>query len=311
VETAWNRLDSITAVAHEPDPIVCRGLTRHYGSTIGIDDLDLVVRRGTVTGFLGPNGAGKTTVLRLLVGLLRPTRGEAWISGIPVADPEARRRIGFMPADPAFVGELTGAANLDLLADLSGAEPAERSWAIELLDFDPRDLGRPVKEYSSGMVQKLALIQAVQHRPDVVLLDEPANRLDPLAHHGFENLVRSIAADGRTVLLSSHVLSEVESTCDEVAMVRSGRLLMVSSVRELSAAALRRVTIVYRDRPAELPGGLRDPSVDGLVVTGRVEAHQTAVLREILRDPAVDDLLVEAAPLEETFVHLYREERGA
>lgn len=311
MKAGWRPSDSIAPVADEPAPIVCRALTRYYGSTVGIEDLDLVVRRGMITGFLGPNGAGKTTVLRLLVGLLRPTRGEAWIDGVPVGDPEARRRIGFMPAGPAFVGELTGAANLDLLADLSGAEPTDRSWAIQLLDFDSRDLDRPVKEYSSGMVQKLALIQAVQHRPDLVLLDEPANRLDPLAHHGFENLVRSIAAGGRTVLLSSHVLSEVESTCDEVAMVRGGRLLMVSSVSELSAAALRRVTIVYRDRPAGPPDGLHGASIDGLVVTGRVEAHRPAVLREILRDPAVDDLLVEAAPLEETFMHLYREEPGS
>jgi ABC-2 type transport system ATP-binding protein len=214
-----------------------------------------------------------------------------------------------MPDDPAFVGELSGSANLDLLSDLSGAEPADRGWAVELLDFETRDLYRPVKEYSSGMVQKLALIQAVQHHPDVVLLDEPANRLDPLAHHGFEQLVRSIAAEGRTVFLSSHVLSEVEATCDEVAMVRGGRLLMVSSMHELSVAALRRITIVYRDQPAAVPEGLHDTSVDGLVVTGRVEAHRPEVLRKILRDPAVDDLLVEPAPLEETFVHLYREER--
>ncbi len=172
MKAGWRPSDSIAPVADEPAPIVCRALTRYYGSTVGIEDLDLVVRRGMITGFLGPNGAGKTTVLRLLVGLLRPTRGEAWIDGVPVGDPEARRRIGFMPAGPAFVGELTGAANLDLLADLSGAEPTDRSWAIQLLDFDSRDLDRPVKEYSSGMVQKLALIQAVQHRPDLVLLDE-------------------------------------------------------------------------------------------------------------------------------------------
>jgi ABC-2 type transport system ATP-binding protein len=286
-------------------------LTRHYGSTIGIEDLDLEVPAGQVTGFLGPNGAGKTTVLRLLVGLLRPTLGEAWLHGVPVADPEARRRVGFMPADPAFVPELSGRANLDLLAELSGVEPADRDWALELLDLAAADLTRPVKEYSSGMVQKLALVQAVQHHPDIVLLDEPANRLDPLAHHGFERLVHSIAADGRTVFLSSHVLSEVEATCDEVAMVRSGRLLMVSSVRELSGAALRRVTVVYRGRPSALPSGLSESSVDGSVVTGRVEARRIDILREILRDPAVDDLLVEAAPLEETFLHLYRGEADA
>ena len=297
-------------MADEPTPIVCRALTRYYGSTVGIENLDLVVRNGMVTGFLGPNGAGKTTVLRLLVGLLRPTRGEARILGVPVASPESRRAVGFMPADPAFVGELSGTANLDLLSELSGAAPVDRTWALDLLEFDPADLDRPVKEYSSGMVQKLALIQAVQHHPDVVLLDEPANRLDPLAHHGFEQLVRSIAADGRAVFLSSHVLSEVEATCDEVAMVRRGTLLMVSSVSALSAAALRRVTIVYRDQPRALPEALRDASVDGPIVTGRIAAHRADTLREILRDPAVDDLLVEPAPLEETFVHLYREEGG-
>ncbi|HEX6197083.1 MAG TPA: ABC transporter ATP-binding protein [Jiangellaceae bacterium] len=297
-------------MADQTLPIECRGLTRYYGPTVGIEELDLAVRPGSVTGFLGPNGAGKTTVLRLLVGLLRPTRGAAAILGVPVADPAARRAVGFMPADPTFVVELSGRANLDLLADLHATEPVDRDWALELLDLGPDALDRPVRTYSSGMIQKLALVQAVQHRPQVVLLDEPANRLDPLAHHGFERLVRSIAAAGRTVFLSSHVLSEVEATCDEVAMVRGGRLLMVSSIGELSAGALRRVTVVYRDGvPTSVPDGLLDPTVDGAVVTGRVEAHRPGVLRAILQDPAVDDLLVEPAPLEETFLHLY--EAGA
>jgi ABC-2 type transport system ATP-binding protein len=286
-------------------------LTRHYGATVGIEDLDLAVGRGTVTGFLGPNGAGKTTVLRLLVGLLRPTRGEARIFGVPSWNPVARRPVGFMPADPVFVGELDGGANLDLLADLQRAEPVDRDWALRLLDFDPADLGRPVRAYSSGMVQKLALVQAVQHRPDIVLLDEPANRLDPFAHHGFERLVRSIAAGGRTVFLSSHVLSEVEATCDEVAMVRHGRLLTVSSVRELSAGALRRVTVVYGQPPTGMPEGLLDAEVDGSVVTGRVAGRRPDVLRRLLADPAVADLLVEPAPLEETFLHLYTGEGGS
>lgn len=289
-------------------PIECRGLTRFYGRTVGIEDLDLCVAPGAVTGFLGPNGAGKTTVLRLLAGLLHPTRGEAWINGVPISHPEARRRLGFMPADPAFMDELTGRANLDLLAELQEAAPVDRDHAVVLLDFDPADLDRPVRGYSSGMLQKLALIQAVQHHPEVVLLDEPANRLDPFAHHGFEQLVRSIAADGRTVFLSSHVLSEVEATCDEVAMVRAGRLLMVTTVRELAAGALRSVTVTYREPPVSPPGGILETTVDGRVVTGRIEAHRPDVLRDLLADPAVDDLLVEPAPLEETFLHLYEGE---
>jgi ABC-2 type transport system ATP-binding protein len=295
-------------VTGESAPIACRGLTRLYGNAVGIEDLDLDVESGAVTGFLGPNGAGKTTVLRLLVGLLHPTRGEARILGVPCSDPLARRPVGFMPADPAFVGELSGRANLDLLAALHGAEPVDREWALDLLDFDPGDLNRPVRTYSSGMVQKLALIQAVQHRPEVVLLDEPANRLDPLAHHGFEQLVRSIAGSGRTVFLSSHVLSEVEATCDKVAMVRRGRLLMESSVRQLSAGALRRVTVVYGGSVPAVPEGLLGATVDGSVVTGRVEGHRPDVLRQILEDRAVEDLLVEPAPLEETFLHLYQGE---
>jgi ABC-2 type transport system ATP-binding protein len=289
-------------------PIRCRGLTRYYGRTVGIEDLDLDVAAGAVTGFLGPNGAGKTTVIRLLVGLLSPTRGRTELFGLPAGEPRARKSIGFMPADPAFYRHLTGAENLDLLAELGGWECPDRDWAAGLLDLDGADLRRPVHGYSSGMVQKLGLVQAVQHRPALVVLDEPANRLDPIAHRRFEEMVQSIARDGRTVFLSSHTLSEVEAVCDHVAMVRAGSLLTTGSVAELTNAALREVTIRYR-RPHAAPEGLLDAVVDGTTVRGKVTGASVDVLRALLADADVDDLLVEPASLEDTFLHLYEAER--
>ena len=289
-------------------PIECRSLTRYYGQTRGIENLDLQVTAGSVTGFLGPNGAGKTTVIRVLTGLLRPSSGDALLFGAPSGNPEARRRVGFLPADPAFYPNLTGTENLDLLAELGGWECPDRDWASSELDLTATDLRRPVGGWSSGMIQKLGLVQAVQHRPDLVILDEPANRLDPIAHHRFEGIVRSIATDGRTVFLSSHTLSEVEDVCDSVAMVREGRLLMTADVAELAAAALRDVTVRYAAPPGPLPDGLLDVRRDGLVVRARVGAGRPDVLRAVLASPDVVDVLVEPASLEETFLHLYEGE---
>jgi len=293
-------------------PIECRGLTRFYGRTRGIEGLDLVVEAGSITGFLGPNGAGKTTVIRLLVGLLHATGGGARLFGGKPHDPDTRARLGYMPADPEFYGDLTGTENLDLLARLGGWGSPHRGWACELLDLDEAALARPVRGYSSGMVQKLGLVQAVQHAPDLVILDEPANRLDPIAHHRFADLVRRIASEGRTVFLSSHTLSEVEEVCQRVAMVRDGRLLLTASVSELTAGARRTVTVRYRKRVtrAMLPPELEDPLIDGRVVHARLAPKKTKVLRALLAEPAVEDLLVEPASLEDAFLHLYERQAG-
>ena len=288
-----------------PAPVECVELTHYYGDIRGIDGLDLVVQRGTIVGFLGPNGAGKTTVIRILIGLLRPTGGEARLFGVPVSDPRARRSVGFMPADPVFQPDLSGTDNLDLLCELGGWDCCDRGWASALLELSDAHLARPVRGYSSGMIQKLGLVQAVQHRPDLVILDEPANRLDPIAHRRFEQLVTAIAAAGRTVFLSSHTLSEVEQVCHEVAMVRDGRLLLTTSVAELTAAALRNVVIHYRDRPGPLPDGLTVVSVDGFTVRAQMPGHRPDVLRALLDDGGIDDVLVEPASLEDVFLHLY------
>jgi ABC-2 type transport system ATP-binding protein len=292
-------------VVDDASPVQCRALTKRYGAVVAVSELDLEVQRGAVTGFLGPNASGKTTTLRLLAGLTRPTSGSATRFGEPAGSVAARRHLGYMPADPAFLPALSGEENLDLLSDLQGAPPVDRDWAADLLGLDRAALRRRVGGWSSGMTQKLGLVQAVQHRPDLVVLDEPANRLDPLAHRRFEQLVREIADAGRTVFLSSHSLSEVQAVCDRVAMIRAGRLLAAGPIEQLAAAELRRVRARLRRPVAAIPPGLVDVSVTDGELVGRLPAGRTDVLRALLADEAVEDLLVEPAGLEETFVHLY------
>lgn len=286
-------------------PIECRGLTKFYGTHVGAQDVDLVVPERSITGFLGPNGAGKSTVLRMLVGLLVPTSGEALLWGRPALAPESRAAVGYMPADPAFYGALSGEQNLELFADLHGRGAPDRAWALETLELPASAARRPVGEYSSGMAQKLALVQAVQHRPDLVILDEPANRLDPLAHRRFEEMLKAIAARGGTVLLSSHTLSEVEAVCDRVAMLRSGRLLEVRAVDELAAVALRRVRATFDGPPPSPPEGLTDVQVAHGELSGRMPRGRLDVLHALLAAPGLTDITVEPGSLEEAFVELY------
>ena len=289
------------------EPITCRDLTKHYGHVLGVEAIDLVVESGTLTGLLGPNGAGKTTLLRLLVGLLRPTRGDARFFGLPATEPQARRNVGYMPADPSFYLALSGRENLDLLAVLHARGAPDRGWALEQLGFPDGDLARPVRAYSSGMRQKLAIVQAVQHHPDVVILDEPANRLDPLAHHHFEELIRALSDRGCAVLLSSHALAEVEAVCERLAMIQAGRMFVHAPTRELLAHAPRRLSVRYRRPPSTMPDGLTDVHIDGNHLDALLPAGRPELLRGVLADPEVDDLLVQPATLEDVFLDLYRD----
>ncbi len=287
-------------------PLECRGVVKHFGPVVALDGVDLTMRAGSVTGFLGPNGAGKTTLLRIAAGLLHATRGDVLVFGTPSDRPEARLGVGYLPADPVFYPSLTGRENLDLLARLQGEGSPDRAEACERLELADDVLDRPAGTYSSGMRQKLGIVQAVQHRPRLVILDEPANRLDPMSHRAFESLVHDVVATGSSVLLSSHTLSEVEEVCDTVTMIDTGRILLDAAARELTAHALRQVTVRYRTTPPPPPDGL----VDAHVVANRIEARLASgrpdVLRALLADPDVDDLTVEPASLEDVFFDLYR-----
>ena len=226
----WAR--SPVEVAMSSAAIRAEGLTKHFGSVVALDRLDLVVGPGEVFGYLGPNGAGKSTTIRLFLGLLRPTAGQAWLGGVPVGDVEhAHRGVSYVPGDVSLWPQLTGSESLHLLGQLSGGvDLAYRDEHLERLDVDP---SRRVRSYSKGNRQKIALVAAFMTRPDILLLDEPTVGLDPLMQAEFQALVREAAGRGQTVFLSSHLLDEVEDLCERVAILRSGVLVEVATLQEL------------------------------------------------------------------------------
>ena len=203
------------------------GLTKHYaagGRTIrALEDLTIEVREGEIFGFLGPNGAGKSTTIRLLLGFLHPTAGRATVLGLDIVRDSVaiRGRTGYLPGGIALYDGLTGERQLDYLGELSGRPSVRRAELCDRLELSPRTLARPIRDYSRGMRQKIGIVQALQHDPELAILDEPSEGLDPLMQRAFYDILDGLRADGRTIFFSSHVLSEVERVCDRVAS--SGR----------------------------------------------------------------------------------------
>jgi len=216
--------------------IEIRHLHKAYGRKVALHDLDLTVQPGEVFGFLGPNGAGKTTTVKILIGLVRPTRGEARIFGQPAGHPEARRRIGYLPENFRFHDWLTGSALLDFHGRLARLSPEARRERIprvlETVGLAGRGQDR-IRAYSKGMTQRIGLAQALIHSPDLVLLDEPTSALDPVGRREVRDLIRSLAERGITVFLNSHLLSEVEMVCDRIAIVDKGRVVRSGRLADL------------------------------------------------------------------------------
>ena len=295
--------------------IETRGLSKTYPNGVrALVDLDLRVERGEIFGYLGPNGAGKSTTIRLLLDLIRPTAGQAAIAGLDTRarDVEARRRVGYLPGDLRLSDRLSGREQLDSLGRLrGGVDHATRDALVERFDCV---LDRPIRELSKGNRQKLGVVQAFMHRPEVLILDEPTGGLDPLNQGEFRSLARETAADGRTVFLSSHSLDEVQHIAHRVGIIRSGRLIDVDSVDSLRERSLRRITI--RFARAVDPGPFA--ALEGV----RIESAEGAVIRLSAPEPAIDgivkaaaqhpvvDLVSEPADLEEIFLELYREDDG-
>ncbi|GAB4482157.1 MAG: ABC transporter ATP-binding protein [Anaerolineae bacterium] len=285
-------------------------LTKYYGKSRGVLDLSLSVEPGEVFGFLGPNGAGKTTTIRILLGLIRATRGSATVLGMdPFREAVAlHRRVGYVSGELALYPRLTGEQTLRYFAGLRGG--VDWDFVRDLarrLDFD---LSRVVGTYSRGNKQKLGLIQALMNRPELLILDEPTAGLDPLMQQVFYDLVREGRAAGQTFFLSSHILPEVERICDRVGIIRQGRLVEVQTVAVLKQRALRRVTVEFDGPvPAEAFKGL--PGVQDLrLENGRL--HCTVIgspdaLIKALAAFTVRDLRSEQPGLEEVFLTFYGE----
>jgi ABC-2 type transport system ATP-binding protein len=266
-----------------PPVIVTRGLSKDYGSGRGLFGLDLEIRQGEVFGFLGPNGAGKSTTLRLLLDLIRPTSGTAQLLGLDSRRDSLaiRRRVGFLPGDLALYPKLTGRAVLDYLAQVRGG--VDRRVRESLAERFDADLSRPVHELSTGNRQKLGLIQAFMHEPELLILDEPISGLDPLVQRSFHALLAEVSAEGRTVFLSSHTLSEVERVTHRLAILRQGRLVVVDSLENLRKVALQRLEIEFAapvdaDEFRALPG-VSVVEADGATLTVGFEGSADAVVK--------------------------------
>jgi ABC-2 type transport system ATP-binding protein len=291
-----------------PAVIRTERLTKSYGGHRGIVDVDLEVQAGEVFGFLGPNGAGKTTTIRTLLDLIRPTSGRAFVFAIETTvDPVAiHRRIGYIPGEFALYDRLTGGQTIQYFANLrGGVDPAYQASLVERFDLDPR---RKFKEYSKGNKQKVGLVIALQHRPELLILDEPTSGLDPLVQQSFYELVREARAEGRTVFLSSHILSEVERTCDRVAIIRDGRLVKVDRTEALRDLAHHEVELRFLDGvPADafvgLPG-VSDVKVEDHTLRMRVTGPITPVVQAAARYELLDFVSREPT-LEETFLAQY------
>jgi ABC-2 type transport system ATP-binding protein len=265
------------------DVIVTERLTKSYGKHRGIIEVDLAVGTGETFGFLGPNGAGKTTTIRTLLDHIRPTSGRAFVLGIETTkDPVAiHRRIGYLPGEWALYDHLTGAQTIGYFANLRGGiDAAYQRSLVERFDLDP---SRRFKEYSRGNKQKVGLVIALQHRPELLMLDEPTAGLDPLMQQVFFELVREARAEGRTVFLSSHIIDEVERSCDRVAIIREGRLAKVDTVDGLRSMAYHQVELRFAGPPPtgifEALEGVTDLVVDDHRLRMRVNGPIAPVVR--------------------------------
>jgi ABC-2 type transport system ATP-binding protein len=306
----------VGVTARQSPAISMRGLTKRYGSLTALNEMNLDVAQGEILGFLGLNGAGKTTAIRLLLDLLRPTSGSAfifghdcWLDGLA-----ARARVGYLPGELGIYRDLTGLEVLDFLAGLK-KQPVDkhrREELIERLELPQSDLRRKLRQYSTGMKRKLGIVQALEGDPPLLILDEPTEGLDPLMQESFYALLAESKQRGRTVFMSSHVLSEVERVCDRIALLRKGELVLLSRMEEIRGLTARRVHVIFsRDVTtplAHLPPGHKileiNPRLWRLEVTGSLGPLLTA-----LAGLPIEDLEVREARLEDVVLKYYREEK--
>lgn len=286
-------------------------LTKYYGKNRGIIDIDLEVKKGEIFGFLGPNGAGKTTTIRILLDLIRPTKGKAMILGLDTQESsmEIRKRLGYVPGDVVLYDGMTGKEYLELMDSFHNGSGKNR--VKELTKRLDLDLNRQTRAYSKGMKQKLAIIQAFMNDPELLVLDEPTLGLDPLVQHKFYDLLLEEKARGKTIFLSSHILPEVERVCGRVGIVREGRLVSVESIADLKRKKVRRLTLELSREISKEELNLSDVEIirhDGKKVELKVLGEIPPLLKELCGLP-VEDMIFQEAALEDVFMEYYKEEQ--
>lgn len=291
--------------------ILTEGLTKHYGDVRALVDLDLEVTPGEVFGFLGPNGAGKTTMIRSVLDLIHPTSGKATVLGLDSHEDsvEIRRHIGYLPSDLSMYPNLTGKDMITYFANLRGG--IDRAYVDELSDRLQADLGKKVGDLSSGNRQKVGLILTFMSKPQLIIMDEPSTGLDPLVQREFQAMMREVAAEGRSVFLSSHTLSEVQRVADRVGIIRNGHLVDVEFVDDLRSKAIRTVELHF-DSPAEASlfenvPGVREVTATDHHVTLSFDGEMDALLRTATQHYTLVDVNTHEADLEEIFLEYYRE----
>ena len=285
-------------------------LTKSYGRRRGIADVSFQVGEGEVFGFLGPNGAGKTTTIRVLMALIRADSGSAKITGLDCWDRsvDIKRLVGYVPGEPSLDGNLTGGQILEYFANLRGG--VDQKYLNQLVERLDLDTGRKFRQYSTGNKRKVVLIQAFMHKPRVLILDEPTSGLDPLNQQEFDGMVMEARDEGRTVFLSSHVLSEVEKTCTRVGIIREGRLVRVGGVAELKDIKRYEITILFAqpvpvEAFAQLEGVTDVETLnDGRAVRLAMQGSADAVIKAAAHYPVISLTSYEPS-LEDVFLRYY------
>ena len=294
-------------------------LAKRYGPVAAVHDVSLEVPQGEIFGFLGLNGAGKTTTIRIVLDLVRPTSGHAFVFGMNcrTSGLAVRAQIGYLPGELGFYGDMTGEATLDVLGRLND-RPIDKRRQGELLDrlqLAPRDLRRKIREYSTGMKRKLGIVQAFQSDAALLILDEPTEGLDPLMQDALYGLLAETRRRGRTVFMSSHVLPEVERVCDRIGLLRQGELVLVSTVDEVRRMAARRVRVTFREivdvpvleSPGAWPEGCEVLELTPRAWTLRVHGPLGALIAFVSSLP-VDDIEVREPHLEEVLKRYYADQ---
>ena len=292
-------------------PIEFKSVTKTYGPHLALDNMTLTVEGGEIFGFLGPNGAGKTTAIRVLTGFLNPTYGSAHVFGMNswMETVNINRRIGFVPDLSSLYENSTGIELLEYFGSLHGGLNRQNLNTLsDSLKFSQEDLNRKIRQYSHGMKRKLAIIQAMQHQPDLLIMDEPTQGLDPLTQIAFFGVLKSFSNNGGTIFFSSHVLSEVENLCERVAIIREGKLIVIEKIKELKSRKRRVAKIRFKN---EVPLNF-DLQGSTIISSNNNEFllsidHDINPFIKFLGNYQVEDLSIEEPSLEDIFLDYYQD----